>query len=391
MNQCGRKVTVQWYDSDSKFVEETNAKEGTERCGQMLSGSIGPWVLALIVLSIVCSRPPECPAQGSDSSKTHHMGDRFKNIYDVPSPGFGDFLRWRWDRLWMDIPGAEAYDFPLAENDPAFLASNREKATVTWIGHATVLVQFGGKNILTDPHFSERASPVQWAGPRRVVAPGLSLEALPPIDIVVISHDHYDSLDEQSILKLLKRPGGDKTKFFVPLGLKSWFEDLGVDNVTELDWWESRKASALEVIAVPVHHWSKRGLRSRNRTLWAGWVLRTRDFSFFFAGDSGYNPLFKEIGRRLGPFDLAAIPIGAYEPRWFMRYHHMSPEEAVKVHQDVRAGKSVGIHWGTFMLTDEPLDEPPKRLERALTDRNLSNPEFLVLKHGETVVLDAAD
>ncbi len=288
----------------------------------------------------------------------------------------------------MDLPSPESFNFPLAKNDPVFLKNNRLKTTLTWIGHATMLLQLRGRNILTDPHFSDRASPVQWVGPKRVVPPGLSLEDLPAIDIVVISHDHYDSLDTSSILSLANRPAGDRTTFYVPLGLKAWFNDLGIKRVFELDWWDSRKADNLEIIAVPVHHWSKRILVSRNRTLWAGWVIKAHDFSFFFAGDSGYKPIFKEIGHRLGPFDLSAIPIGAYEPRWFMRHHHMSPGEAVQVHLDVGSKKSVGMHWGTFPLTDEPLDEPPKELEKARKSYKLAPDEFVVLKHGETMILD---
>lgn len=288
----------------------------------------------------------------------------------------------------MDLPNPESFNFPIARNDPDFLRSNRVKTTLTWIGHATVLLQIKGRNILTDPQFSKRASPVQWIGPKRVVAPGLSLEDLPAVDLVVISHDHYDSLDTSSIHRLVDRTSGDGTTFYVPLGLKPWFEGLGVERVVELDWWESRNAGNLEIIAVPVHHWSKRGLISRNRTLWAGWVIKAGDFSIFFAGDSGYKPVFKEIGRKLGPFDLSIIPIGAYEPRWFMKHHHMSPSEAVQVHLDVGSRKSVGVHWGTFPLTDEPLDEPPRALKRATQAYKLAEDEFVVLKHGETIILE---
>jgi len=268
------------------------------------------------------------------------------------------------------------------------LRSNRTKTTLTWIGHATVLLQLKGKNILTDPHFSERASPFRWIGPRRVVKPGLDLGELPPIDAVLISHDHYDSLDTTTIKRLLRRDGGDTTVFFVPLRLSSWFRDLDVKRVIELDWWESHKQGDLRFVAVPAHHWSKRGIITRNRTLWAGWVIEAPDFRFYFSGDSGYQPIFKEIGQKYGPFDLAAIPIGAYEPQWFMKYYHLSPEEAVKVHLDVGSRKSVAIHWGTFVLSDEPLDEPPKKLRKAMEEKGIPPHELLALKHGETIVLD---
>lgn len=298
-----------------------------------------------------------------------------------------DFLKWRWERLWKRTPSPEDVQFSLAPNDPVFLKQNRDRTTLTWIGHATVLLQVAGKNILTDPHFSERASPVQWAGPKRLVPPGVSIDDLPEIDLVVISHDHYDSLDKSTILMLRGRQGGEETLFLVPLGLKTWLEDQGVQRVAELDWGEEATVDGLTVTPVPVHHWSKRSPISRNTTLWAGWVIRSDDFRFFFCGDSGYSPLFKEIGRALGPFDLAAIPIGAYEPRWFMRHHHMSPEEAVQVHLDVGSKKSVGIHWGTFILTDEPIDEPPQRLKKALEERGIPKADFAVLHHGEMILL----
>jgi L-ascorbate metabolism protein UlaG (beta-lactamase superfamily) len=329
-----------------------------------------------------------CSGGDLQPEKPHHRGYGYRNVSSSDDSSFIDFLTWRWNRLWKEIPPAGSYNFSLAENDTEFLRSKHDKTTVTWIGHATVLLQLEGKNILTDPHFSERASPVQWVGPKRVVPPGVPLRELPRIDLVVISHDHYDSLDSHTIRRLRDREGGEKTHFFVPLGLKRWLEDLGVTRVTEMDWWEERGVNDLEVVAVPVHHWSKRGWLPRNTTLWAGWVIRSHNFRFFFAGDSGYSPIFREIGRRLGPFDLSAIPIGAYEPRWFMRHHHMSPEEAVQVHADVHSKKSVAIHWGTFMLTDEPLDEPPKRLEAALAQNERSNEEFVVLKHGETIILN---
>ena len=341
------------------------------------------WVpgLALLV-SMGCAGPSPSP------EKPHHTDDGFRNVHDYDPPGLGDFLRWRWNRLWKDLPGPDDYRFPLASNNPDFLKSNTDAATLTWIGHATVLLQLDGKNILTDPHFSRRTAPVQWAGPRRVVPPGLALEDLPPIHLVLLSHDHYDALDSGTVERLLRRPGGADTLFAVPLGLEKWLRNAGVERVVERDWWESLEEDGLKITAVPVQHWSKRSLWGRNRALWAGWVVESRDFRFFFAGDSGYTPHFKEIGGRFGPFDLAAIPIGAYEPRWFMKAHHISPEEAVQVHLDIDSRKSAAIHWGTFILTDEPLDEPPRRLAKALEDKGIPSEDFLVLRHGETVLLE---
>jgi L-ascorbate metabolism protein UlaG (beta-lactamase superfamily) len=337
----------------------------------------GIWALA-----VACDGGPEA------RDRPHHTGQGFRNLHGYDEHGPLDVWRWRMGRWFVPDPRLNAPDFPLAANDPGYLRENRADTTLTWIGHATVLLQAGGKNILTDPHFSGRASPVQWAGPERLVAPGLSLEELPPIDAVVISHDHYDSLDEGSIVGLYRRPGGKETTFFVPLGLKAWFARLGIERVVELDWWESHGIAGMRVTAVPVQHWSKRRLFGRNQTLWAGWVVESGGFRFCFAGDSGYTPHFREVGERLGPFDLAAIPIGAYAPRWFMGRYHINPEEAVQVHRDLRARCSVAIHWGTFILTDEPLGEPPLRLARARAAARLPEDAFLVLRHGETITLE---
>jgi L-ascorbate metabolism protein UlaG (beta-lactamase superfamily) len=338
--------------------------------------------MALVLFS-GCVSPPSSPS----ADKPHHTPGGFKNIHAYEPNSFGDFLKWRRERAGKDIPGPESYRFPLAHNDPDRLRENREQITLTWIGHATVLLQMQGLNILTDPHFSKRASPVQWAGPVRVAPPGIALEELPPIDIVVISHDHYDALDTDSIRRLHQRPGGADTRFYVPLGLKRWFSRQGVERVVEMDWWDRRSDRSLEVIAVPAQHWSKRGLFSSNTTLWSGWVIAGESCRFIFVGDTGYAPLFKEIGEKLGPFDLAAIPIGAYEPRWFMSKHHVNPEESVQIHLDIGSRRSVGIHWGTFILTDEPLDEPPRRLAAALKRQRLAPQDFMALVHGQTITL----
>lgn len=345
-------------------------------------------VAGLFLWGVLCSSPSE----GGDLVTTvpsHHTASGYRNSSTNDAKGLGSLLKWRWEALWKNIPSADAYQFPMAENDSEFLRSNREKTTLTWIGHATLLLQIRGRNILTDPHFSERASPVQWAGPKRAAPPGLALEDLPPIDAVLLSHDHYDSLDDETIRRLAERPTAETTVYYVPLGFRHWFEERGITRVVELDWWESSSTDGkLKVTAVPMQHWSKRTPFSRNGTLWAGWVVEVEGFRFLFVGDSGYGPHFREIGERLGPFDLSAIPIGAYEPRWFMKNHHMNPEESVMVHQDVRSRKSVAMHWGTFVLTDEPLDEPPRRLRTAMNEKNVPAGDFLVLRHGETIVLE---
>lgn len=345
-------------------------------------------VQAMLMVCVFTISSVSCATQSMNPEKLHHTRNGFRNLHLEEDHGFFDFLRWRWERLWKDIPPAEEYDFPVARGDTAFLRANKGKITLTWIGHATLLLQIEGFNILTDPHFSERASPVQWAGPKRVVPPSPSLEELPPINMVLLSHDHYDSLDAQSVKRLYHRGGGQDTMFFVPLGLKEWLQSLGVTNVIEMDWWDEFDVGPITIAAVPMQHWGKRSPFSRNNHLWASWIVLSEDFRFYFGGDAGYSPHFRETGEKYGPFDLASLPIGAYEPRWFMKDHHINPEEAVQAHMDLKSKKSVAMHWGTFILTDEPLDEPPVRLRQAMKDRGLPDDEFRVLKHGETIVLE---
>ncbi|MCX7892178.1 MAG: MBL fold metallo-hydrolase [Burkholderiales bacterium] len=318
-----------------------------------------------------------------DPAKPHHTPVGFKNNY--PHPPKGNFWKWRYEQ-WRDglpRPPANGYVFPVAAPQTAYLRANRSEATVTWIGHATLLVQVGGLNILTDPHFGERASPVSFAGPKRLAPLPIRLEDLPRIDLVVISHNHYDHLDEGTVVRLAAQPGGPPL-FVVPLGMKPWLADVGVQNVAELDWWESRQVGGAEVHLVPAQHWSARTPWDDNRMLWGGFVILHPELRFFYSGDTGYSRDFEDIGRRFGGFDLAAIPIGAYEPRWFMGPQHVNPEEAVRIHRDVRARRSVGVHWGTFELTDEPLDEPPAKLAEARARAGLAPEDFFVMHHGET-------
>ncbi len=261
--------------------------------------------------------------------------------------------------------------------------------SVTWIGHATVLAQVGGINLLTDPIFSERASPVTFAGPQRAHPPGLSLAQLPRIDLVVVSHNHYDHCDAPSLQALHAQPGGPPL-FLVPLGLKAWMAEIGVGNVVELDWWQTHRLGSVDVMMTPVQHWSGRSLGDRLETLWGGWAVLAPDAHLFFAGDTGYSPDFSEVARRLadrqGPagFDIALIPVGAYAPRWFMKEQHVDADEAVQMHKDLRATRSLGIHWGTFELTDEALDEPPQALARALDKAGVKADDFFLLALGQT-------
>jgi L-ascorbate metabolism protein UlaG (beta-lactamase superfamily) len=322
----------------------------------------------------------------NDPTKPHHTREGFRNNY--PTGPRGDFWRWQRERRAKGLPRVPAggYHFELLHPNVAWLKANRTEPTLTWIGHASFLLQVGGMNILTDPHLTERASPLAIVGPKRVVPPALDFGDLPPIDAVVISHSHYDHLDRATVKHLASQ---GTPRFFVPLGLKTWFARQGIRDVTEMDWWDEAQLGALKFTFVPVQHWSERTPWDRDRTLWGGWVIEEPRFRFFFAGDTGYSQDFKDIGSRFKSFDLAALPIGAYEPRWFMSIMHLNPEQAVRIHQDVHARYSVAMHWGTFILSDEALDEPPKRLESARNNAGIPPGEFFAMKHGETLKLAA--
>ena len=257
------------------------------------------------------------------------------------------------------------------------------KIQFTWIGHATFLIQVADMNILTDPIWSKRASPISWAGPKRHAEPGLRFEDLPPIDLVLISHTHYDHLDRPTILKL-----GNKPRHIVQERTKWWFANERITNVSEISWWQSEKVRELTITAVPAKHWSKRGFFRTNDAGWGGFVIESPQGVIYFAGDTGYHPdYFKDIGKRFPTIDLAFIPIGAYYPRAIFGRYHIDPHEAVLVQQETGAKRSIGMHWGTFKLTEEPLGEPPRALSRETAAKGLLPEIFSVMKFGETRVL----
>jgi N-acyl-phosphatidylethanolamine-hydrolysing phospholipase D len=290
-------------------------------------------------------------------------------------PGAGEMAVFLLRKAWTSMasrPGAP----PVVAFDPGALQHN---PSVTWIGHATFLVRMDGVTFLTDPMFSQRASPVSFAGPPRLVEPGVPLDALPKIDFAVVSHDHYDHLDLPTVAALAERG----VPFVVPLGVGGLVREAGAE-VTELDWWQSADFDDVRVHCVPAQHFSGRSLTDESRRLWAGFVVAGPTRRFYHAGDTGYFDGFAEIGRRLGPFDLAAIPIGAYAPASIMQFVHMNPEEAVRAAVDARAGIAVGMHYGTFDLTDEPLDEPPRRFHAEATRRALEGTAAWTMAIGET-------
>lgn len=317
---------------------------------------------------------------------SHHNGRNFYNPYPgFENRGFRDFLKWQRDRRNGKAPAKPAhYDFKIAPNDGRSLRENGAQFTVTWIGHATTLIQIDGKNILTDPVFSDRCSPVSWLGPQRVAPPVPAFEHLPPIDLVLLSHDHYDHLDAATIKRLGNRP-----QYFAPLGVGNILQGWGIarERIAELDWCQAREWNGLHLHCTPAQHFSGRGLHNRNGTLWCGWVVASRQQCVYFGGDSGYFPGFKAIGEKFGGFDLAILPIGAYLPRWFMSGVHMDPRQSAQAFLEVRAKKMLAIHWGTFDLADEPLDEPPQLLRAAAAELDIAPSRVWIFQPGETRVV----
>ncbi len=299
-------------------------------------------------------------------------GTRFRNAIEVPERGPTSLFKWIANR--DQEPWPEWAEIPTAAVPP----KRSTKLRVQFINHATVLVQLDGVNILTDPIWAERASPMSWAGPSRHKAPGLPLSQVPPIDLVVISHNHYDHLSVETLAALQAR---DQPLVLVGLGNQAYLADQDIKS-REVDWWETRTISKLEVTFVPVQHWSSRSIFDRGESLWGGYMIKGPSGSVYFAGDTGYGPHFAETRKRLGSPDVALLPVGAYEPRWFMAAHHMNPDDAAAAHLDLGAKQSLGIHWGTFQLTDEGMNRPVEDLSLALRKYNIAPENFQTVENG---------
>lgn len=248
-----------------------------------------------------------------------------------------------------------------------------DDVVVTFVGHATFLVQVEATNLLIDPVYAERASPVSFAGPRRVRAPGVRFDDLPAIALVLLSHNHYDHCDLVTLRALDRR---FQPQLVAPIGNARLLRAAGIRRVEEIDWWQRASAAPLPITLTPAQHFSSRGPFDRNRALWGGFLIEAAGRRILFAGDSGYGPHFGEIAARLGPLDLALLPIGAYEPRWFMKDVHMNPAEAVQAHLDLGARRSIAMHYGTFQLTPEGIDEPVRELANALRARGVAAEQF---------------
>jgi L-ascorbate metabolism protein UlaG (beta-lactamase superfamily) len=311
----------------------------------------------------------------------HFDGERFFNPRCTDKREKGDLMKWMRTRKKKEWPATTEADFVTPDLRPC---APGEALRVTFIGHATFLIQTPQGNLLTDPFFSERSSPVSWAGPRRSRRPAIDLAALPKIDAVLISHNHYDHLDLPSLRALHER---FEPLFIAGLGIGAFLQSHGLTRTQDLDWWEKNTPKpGLDVTFVPARHWSNRGSGGPNTTLWGGFWLNTGGKSLYFAGDTGYCPYFKEIREKLGSPDLALLPIGAYEPRWFMGQHHMNPDDAVQAHLDLAARRSVGMHFGTIQLTDEGIDDPKADLATALTTASVAAPAFVAPRFGESFV-----
>ncbi len=338
--------------------------------------------LGLLALSALVALPPAAePALGpaprsSDGRFTNTVGEIGHGSLGVRLPFF---LR-RMAGAFRSRPGAPER----VPNDGAFLRENarHSEPTVTWVGHATLLVQMDHVTFLTDPIWSDRPSPVSFLGPRRFVPPGIALADLPPIDFVVISHNHYDHLDLPTLVDLAERD--PTTKFFVPLGNAELLRGKGIENVHPLDWGQEVSVEGVRVVCLPAQHWSKRGIGDDLKALWSSWAVVGPTRSFYHAGDTGYFDGFERIGRQFGGFDLAAVPIGAYEPVAMMRSSHLDPEEAIRAASDLGAERAMAMHYGTFDLSDEPLDEPPERFRAAAAAAGFAPDATWVFDVGET-------
>lgn len=330
---------------------------------------------------------PASQAQAAEGSfyytgpvSDHFDGRRFFNPGGERSRGFVDFLQWQLTK--RAVPWPETYPSPFQDTPPGRVGARDLR--IGFVGHASFLIQIAGHNILTDPIWSERASPVPFAGPRRYNPPGIAFDRLPRIDAVLISHNHYDHLDLPTLVRLWAR---DRPRIVSPLGNDSIIRAHDASIAVEaLDWGDRLSlAPGLQLFVEPAHHWSARATNDRNHALWASFVVRGGGRSVYFAGDTGFGGgrHFHAVAARHPRLDVALLPIGAYEPRWFMAPHHMNPRDAVHAFRILKAGSALGFHWGTFRLTDEGIDQPPRDLAGALRTEAVSARRFIAMRPGQ--------
>ena len=323
----------------------------------------------------ITTRAPDMPQSRMAAATDHFDRGRFFNPTGPPTQPFTAVPRMLLERRTKWPASVDSRPTKPAPRGDA-------SAVVTFIGHATFLIQTAAANILTDPIYSDRAGPWNLLGPRRVRPPAVSLEDLPPIGVVLLSHNHYDHCDLPTLQLLARRCD---PIVITPLGNGPLLRSSGMRRVEELDWWQPAATAPLPIAMTPAHHFSARTPFDRNRALWGGFVMNAGSRRIYFAGDTAYVPFFSEVRQRCGRPDLALLPIGAYEPRWFMRSVHMNPAEAVQAHLDLEATESIGMHFGTFQLTSEGIDEPIRALEQARRERDLPPSRFRIIDFGQSV------
>jgi len=334
--------------------------------------------LSLVILTVLFGYFLSGPRYKGPKSD-HFDGTKFTNPNGLEAQDLIGVLKYglyRKPEKWTKNYETDVREIPIPD-----LKEN--EVQISFVNHSTFLIQVGEMNILTDPVWSKRCSPFQWAGPERMRPPGIPMDLLPPIDLVLLSHNHYDHLDVNTIKELKQR---FDPQFVVPLGVSEFLEKLGVTNKEEIDWHQKITRSSIDIKGVPASHFTSRGLFDRDKTLWCGYLIDYKGYKIYFVGDSGYGPNFKVMGEQDGPIDLALIPIGAYKPEWFMSPIHISPDEAVQVHQDVRSKQSIAMHFGTFPLADDAMDTPAKDLEIALKKYGVAENEFIVPEEGKSYI-----
>ncbi len=322
-----------------------------------------------------------------DPRLSHHKPDGFCNLTaDTRQPG--DVQRWRRERKAAALPHPPqgGYDEFITQWWQTADLQQKPGDGAWWLGHATLLIRLNGLNILTDPVFSQRASPIPFMGPARKTPLAIKLNQLPTIDAVLLSHNHYDHLDSASIRAL--RRHSPECVYYVPLCVGRWLRRKGITRIVERDWWQSHTDQGLTFTAVPARHWSMRTPWDRNRSLWAGWVIESQSQRVYFSGDTAWEPELLTLPERLGPLTAAAIPIGAYAPEWFMGASHIAPSDTVKLWQQIGRPLTIPIHWGVFELADESLDAPPLALKAALDAAGEPKDALQPLKIGGYVAFD---